>query len=126
MIEASPIRALAAQLATTLLAAAIGWVARDATTGFSALVGGMICTLPNAFFAWRLFGARVAPDPSAVYAFYRAEIGKLILTGALFALAFWALKELNVLVLFLTFGLAVFSGVWAATGGDARQNVSGN
>jgi ATP synthase protein I len=86
----------------------------------------MICTLPNAFFAWRLFGARVAPDPSAVYAFYRAEIGKLILTGALFALAFWALKELNVLVLFLTFGLAVFSGVWAATGGDARQNVSGN
>ena len=126
MIEASPIRALAAQLGTTLSAAAILWVAKDATAGFSALVGGLICTLPNAFFAWRLFGARVAPEPGAVFAFYRAEIGKLVLTGALFALAFWVLKELNVLVLFLTFGLAVVAGVWAASSGTARQNVSGN
>jgi ATP synthase protein I len=105
---------LLAQLAILLLAAAVffGW--RSATGGYSAFCGGLIAWLPNMYFAHKAFrfgGARAAQ--SIVRSFYAGEAGKLILTAALFALAFAGVRPLDAAALFAAF-LLVQSVNWFA------------
>ena len=79
---------------------------------YSALLGALICLIPNAYFARRVFkhrGALAAQE--IVRAFYVGEAIKLALTAGLFALVFIHIKPLDVLMLFVGF-VAVQAAVW--------------
>ncbi|WP_136065061.1 F0F1 ATP synthase subunit I [Modicisalibacter radicis] len=99
-------RLLVAQAMVVLAATAIAAILSGAAA-VSALLGGLVCLLPNGYFAWRAFryqGARFARD--IVKSFYRAEAGKFGLTAALFALVFIAVPPSNP---------AFFFGAYVAT-----------
>lgn len=106
-------RLLAAQLFVCLLVALIallfGWVA-----SYSALLGGLICLVPNSYFAYRTFrfrGARAAKH--IIRSFYQGEAVKLGLTAVMFACVFAGIKPLAPLALFVGY-LAVQVAGWVA------------
>ncbi len=88
----------------------------------SALLGSLLCLLPNLYFGLRAFellgrgsdllkgrrqlrGARASQR--TVRSFYRAETGKFVLTLTGFAAVFAIVKPLNPAVLFISYGLCV-------------------
>jgi len=75
---------------------------------YSALLGGLICVIPNAYLAGRLLMKSGAGD-SRVFlrAAFTGEALKLVLTGVLFALVFIYIKPLNVLALFAGFIMTI-------------------
>jgi len=57
--------------------------------GYSALIGGMICIIPNVVFviyAYRFGGARAAKKIAS--SFYRGEALKVMITALMFAVTF--------------------------------------
>ena len=57
--------------------------------GFSVLLGGLCCALPNVYFAFQVFHRVRSSQPSRTVArFYRAEVIKLIMIGVLCVLTF--------------------------------------
>lgn len=77
------------QLSVSVFMALIVWVVYDTTASQSILLGGLVCVVPNAYFARLLFrykGARAAKQ--IVNSFYKAEALKLLLTIGLFVLVF--------------------------------------
>lgn len=81
---------------------------------YSVLIGGVICMLPNLVLAERIFAAGTSEHPQALMrAVYYGEAGKLLLTAALFALAFLLIKPLHVLMLFVGF-IAAQAVFWIA------------
>ena len=89
------------QLVAALAAGTVG-LASDVQAGYSALLGGLICWLPNCYFAFRAFrhrGARSARK--IVRSFYAGEAGKMALTMLLFAVVFVNVRPLNALALFV-------------------------
>jgi len=87
---AQPGRVIAKRLLVlqTLLAAlgTLGFMLIDFKAGYSALLGGIICVVPNLVFviyAHRYGGARAAR--SITSSFYKGEALKLMLTAILFA-----------------------------------------
>ena len=83
---------------------ALVWI--DSVTAYSTLLGGLIALGPNAYFARQAFkyhGARAATHVTA--AFYKGEVGKLVLTAALFAAVFAGVRPLQVPALFAGFVL---------------------
>jgi len=96
-------RLLFVQLSVTMLIAVIALIMSDATAGLSAIVGGLVCVAPNAYFISKLFkhhGARAARR--IVNDFYKGEALKLVLSIILFALVFKFLK-VNPLVFFVAY-----------------------
>lgn len=91
-----------------------------AEAALSALLGGLVCLLPNTYFAWRAFryqGARLAND--IVKSFYRAEAGKFGLTAALFTLVFVAVPPSNPVFFFGAYVVTLFTqwlGPWLLRG----------
>ena len=83
--------------------------------GYSALLGSLICVIPNAFLALRLVVPRRNPGAGAlVGAAWVGEIGKLALTVLFFTLVFTLVKPLSAAALFagfITTQLVVFSGL---------------
>ena len=88
-----------AQLATTFILSAIllgwnwpgGW-----TAAYSALIGGMIATLANAWFALKVLGGKQPEDAAAVLrGFYWGELNKILFTGAMFVAAFVLIRPVN-------------------------------
>jgi len=75
---------------------------------YSALLGGLICVIPNAYLAGRLLMKSGSGD-SRVFlrAAFTGEALKLLLTAALFALVFSTIKPLNILALFAGFIAAI-------------------
>ena len=70
----------------------------------SALLGGIICVLPNYYFARQMFTKRRTADPQTLmWSIYVAEFIKLSLAIALFAVVFINYKELHPLTLLITF-----------------------
>ena len=70
--------------------------------GWSALLGGLTCTVANLFFAGKLFQARNNHDPKLILRhFYRSESLKLAFTFAIFILVFKLIE-----IEFLSFILA--------------------
>ena len=107
-------RVLRAQSLVMLLAALIGTLLFDWLSGYSMLLGGLIALLANVYFAFkafRYFGARSAQ--AIVQSFWAGEMGKLILTAALFALVFVAVKPLQPLALFTGYLLVLGTGASA-------------
>ncbi len=105
-------RVLMWQLLVGLGLAAVLWTLFGSVAGYSALLGSLVCVLPNAFLGLRLILPR--RDPRAIkQAAWVGEMGKLALTVLLFALVFTSVKPLNVAALFAGFiasQLAVLSG----------------
>ena len=93
------------QLVVALCAGALGWLVAGRAGGLSALAGGLICWLPNCWFAYRAFrhrGARAARR--IVRAFYAGEVGKMFLTVLLFAAVFIRMGDrVDAPALFLAF-----------------------
>ena len=56
-------RILLAQLGAGGLLAVVGWSFADATAGYSALLGGLVCVVPNAFLALRMATGTMGGDP---------------------------------------------------------------
>jgi ATP synthase protein I len=99
---------LLAQAIVCLLVALLFTLGKGLTAGYSALLGGMIARLPNAFFAYkafRYFGARSTRD--IVLSIWSGAMGKWILTAVLFALVFVGIRQLDIAALFVGYLLAV-------------------
>lgn len=89
-------------LVLATLSAALLYV--DVTVAYSVLLGGVISILPNLYFAllaFRFSGARAVE--AVTKSLYRGEVGKFILTAALFACVFVLVKPLSVGALFAMF-----------------------
>ncbi len=82
-------RLLIMQLALATVISFISWVVQDSKAAYSAMLGGLVATIPNVFFAFRLFGK--GPLQSAqtiVNSLYRGEALKLVTTILLLILVF--------------------------------------
>jgi ATP synthase protein I len=95
--------------------AAVIWGVFGKVAGYSALLGSLICVIPNAFLALRLVVPRRDPGAEAlVGAAWIGEIGKLALTVLFFTLVFTLVSPLSAAALFagfITTQLVVFSGL---------------
>ncbi len=83
------IRLWLVQLGTTLFFAALCATVFGANAARSALLGGIVCVVPNAYFARKLFkyqGARSAKQ--IVNSFYKGEAMKIALSVLLFTAVF--------------------------------------
>ena len=108
-------RVLLAQLGLTVVLALIFWGTDGRISGYSALLGGLTCVIPNAFLALRLAVPRRDPGAHAlVRAAYIGELGKLLLTVLMFSMVFLLVRPLQAGSLFAGFiaaQLATFSGL---------------
>lgn len=105
-------RVIVAQLAMTIFIAVVSLLISGTVLAYSALLGGLISTLPNSYFALHAFryqGARNAQN--VVKGFIRGELGKIIITVMLFALSFTLITSLNEIALIIGFTLTHFTGV---------------
>jgi ATP synthase protein I len=76
----------------------------DKLMAVSALVGGLIQILPQAWFSWQAFKYAGASNvDKVVQSMYRGELGKVVMTATLFATLFTVDKQWNYLALFTTF-----------------------
>jgi ATP synthase protein I len=80
------------------------WLFFGNVKAYSALTGGLIATLANAWFAYKTF--RVGPDSAAetmLASAYMGEIYKIILTGSLFVCAFVLIRPVDAMALLITY-----------------------
>jgi ATP synthase protein I len=95
--------------------AAVLWGVFGNVAGYSAMMGSLICVIPNAFLALRLVVPRRDPGAQAlINAAWIGEIGKLALTVLFFTLVFTLVRPLSAAALFAGFiatQLVVFSGL---------------
>lgn len=106
-----------AQLAVALLVAALSafW---SVIAAYSALLGGLICFLPSAYFMIRVFQYQGARSASRVVAnFYKAEAHKFLLVVVLFGVVLKYVDPLEPVALFVGFisvqVVHAFSGILA-------------
>jgi ATP synthase protein I len=108
------VKVLLAQLGLSVVLATLFWGIEGRISGYSALLGGLTCVLPNAFLALRLAVPRRDPGAGAlVQAAYIGELGKLALTVLMFSMVFTLVRPLAALPLFVGFiaaQLVTFSG----------------
>ena len=96
---------LIAQFLVTLTLA-VGLLTQGQQIAGSALVGGMICVIPNLYLARRLTAKRTADPNELTRIIYTAEFGKLFITAALFAGVFATQEWIQPIALLAGFGLA--------------------
>tara|TARA_B110000503_G_C6774601_1_gene260781 strand:- start:41 stop:418 length:378 start_codon:yes stop_codon:yes gene_type:complete len=107
-IKAPPVGRIAITQLIILLVLVIAVSPVDVTAAYSMLIGGVIQVGPHAYFtrlAFRHLGARQAPE--ILRAIHKGETGKLLLTAALFALAFSFIEPLHLPGLFLSYGAMI-------------------
>jgi len=100
------LRVVGLQVVVTLLVALGCFLAKGPVEAYSTLLGGVVCFLPNLYFAWAAFrhqGAQAAKE--IVRSFYKAEAVKFGLTAVLFALVFALVRPLNPIYFFLTYAV---------------------
>jgi len=79
-------------------------MAVDATAAKSAMIGGLIAVIPNAYFMhWAFRYTEAVAATQIVQSFYRGETGKFLLTSLLFAGAFILVEPLNIVVIFFVY-----------------------
>lgn len=97
------LRFVTAQLLATIVLSVLLLV-YNYTAAYSALAGGLIATVANAWFALKVFRVKAANTPETLLTtFYVGEIYKFIFTGAMFVMVFVTIKPVNVVVLLLTY-----------------------
>jgi ATP synthase protein I len=107
-------KVLLGQLVSSVVFALLFWGFGGHVSGYSALLGGLTCVIPNAFLALRLIVPRRDLGASGlVRAAYIGELGKLALTVLMFSLVFTLVRPLAAVSLFTGFiaaTLVTFSG----------------
>ena len=107
-------RVLLAQLVLTIVLAMLFWGTDGRVSGYSALLGGLTCVIPNAFLALRLAASRRDTGAGALMrAAYIGETGKLALTVLFFGMVFGLVRPLAAGAVFAGFiaaQLVTFSG----------------
>jgi len=94
-----------------LLILSLLWLLESRLAGYSALVGGLIFVIPNAYFAHRAYRYQGARQMHlAVSNIFRAESIKLALTAVFFAAVFPLMEPLHVPALLFTFAVMVVLG----------------
>jgi len=74
-----------AQVVTTAIAVLIAWTISGNAASIAALFGGVVAIVPAAYFAVKVYPRRPGAQAREILgAFYRAELGKLLLTALLF------------------------------------------
>ena len=107
-------RIVLVQLSVSLVIAAL-FLLRSPEAAYSSLAGGLICAIPNAYFAFKAFQYVGAQQIRHVLrAFYQGGMWKLVLTGIGFGLAFKFLQPIDYLALFSTFVLVQCINVFAS------------
>jgi len=95
-------RLLGRQFVVGAVLAAVLWGVYGNTAGYSALLGSLICVVPNAFFGLRMMASR--RDAQALLrAAWIGELIKLALTVLLFTLVFTQVRALSPAALFAGF-----------------------
>lgn len=95
------------QLAIVLALAGVTGIF-DRVWACSVLVGGLIQIIGGAYFSWLAFRYRGARQiQMTVQSMYRGETGKILLSAALFVLAFLTIESLSYTVLFAAYILMV-------------------
>ena len=85
---------------------AILWVVYGRVAGYSALLGSLICVIPNAFLGLRLVVPRRDKGAEALLrATWIGELGKLALTVLFFTLVFTLVRPLSAVALFSAGGI---------------------
>ena len=110
------------QLALTV-AISIALLFIDLVMAYSALTGGMIATVANAWFAFKVF--RVRPDSAAVTMLasaYTGEMYKIMLTGALFLCAFVLIRPVSAVALLITYFLVHMAPIVVSVVQDRAGN----
>ena len=107
-------RVLLAQLGLSVVLAMLFWGVSGRVAGYSALLGGLTCVIPNAFLALRLVVPRREPGAGAlVKAAYIGELGKLALTVIMLSVVFTLVQPLAAWPVFAGFigaQLVIFAG----------------
>jgi ATP synthase protein I len=91
------------QLAVTLIAATLCALMYSTNAAISAILGGFVCIIPNAYFARNVFkhqGARAAKQ--IVNSFFKGEALKLITSMLLFTAVF-VLYRVNPIAFFVSY-----------------------
>jgi ATP synthase protein I len=120
-------RVLLTQLLVTMAAGAAG-LAYSLPAGYSALLGGLICVIPNAGFVRKVFAEGAEGPPGLLFGqMIRGEIAKIVLAGFMFAVIFASVEELVLIALIVAYLLAHAAGivsVLALSGGDNKAPPS--
>lgn len=112
---------LLAQVAMTLIVAAGLALWQGRLAAVSALLGGAIAVIPNAFLAGRLLSPWAGASAKALLrAAWLGAIGKLVLTALLFAVVLVTMRPISALGLFggfiatqlVIFGAPLFGSGW--------------
>ena len=90
-----------AQFGVMLLVVA-GCLLIDIVAAYSALAGGLVCVVPGVYAAAR-FSGKASTEGTGLTPILLGEIGKLVLSIALFVAVFVLVRPLNVLSFFGTF-----------------------
>ena len=94
-----------------LLILSLLWLLESRLAGYSALIGGLIFVIPNAYFAHRAYRYQGARQMHlAVSNIFRAESIKLALTAVFFAAVFTLMEPVHVPALLFTFAVMVVMG----------------
>ncbi len=115
-------RFISAQLIVTLVLSFLflgyNWIAC-----YSALTGGLIATLANAWFALKVFSINRVDKPAALLtAFYVGEIYRFLLTGSLFVMVFVLIKPVNIVVFITIYFLVHMTPAVVNTFGQKSGN----
>ena len=95
---------LLAQVGVGIAIAVVLWSFFGDVAGYSALLGSLVCVIPNAYLALRLAVQRESAGAEGLLrAAYVGELGKLALTVLIFVLVFTLVKPLSAAALFATF-----------------------
>lgn len=124
------LKVLAGQIGLGMAIAAVLWGTFGHVHGYSALFGGLIAAVPNAFLALRLSVPR--PDAGAralMRAAWIGEIGKLALTVLMFSLVFVTVRPLAAAPLFATFivtAMVPLLGLFVRDDHEIQETVESN
>jgi len=115
------LRIVAAQIGAALLMAMVAFWVSGRIGGISALLGGLVCALPNGVLGLRIALASATGDARRMLrATYVGVALKLLLTAALFAAVFALVRPLAAGWLFAGF-IATQAVIWAAAGLTAND-----
>jgi ATP synthase protein I len=104
------------QLVVLVLTVVLLWLFVSSNAAYSAVIGGFIQILPQAWFTRRAYRyTSTRHIQNMVRAMYQAETGKIVFTAALFAIVFTRLKTVDPMVLFLTFGFMIIVQLFSAS-----------
>ena len=124
------LKVLVGQIGIGVVLAAVLWGVFGHVAGYSALLGSLVCVIPNAFLALRLVAPRRDPGAGAlVRAAYIGELGKLGLTVLMFSIVFVLVRPLSAAALFAGFIAAQFmilAGLLLSNKRETEETTSNN